>query len=332
MQSQRSRGSVALAALRPIFSLVVRACYGLLNRNLRARIGRIPGVFPFYRRLIKPLLFPPPTEEGLVLLKLPEFRMYFWPDEISGDISLGRVWEPSTTLVFRRVIRKGDTILDVGAHLGYFSLLASTICGDSGRVFAFEPHPQNYSLLKKNISLNGLTNITLVPKAVSNESGTALLREARRSSGHTIKQLPAWLEPVGIPNQAEFSVETVRLDEFFATHPVQPRLVKIDIEGAEPDALEGMRHLLKSSPEIVLVVELNSDFLCIETLARLLEGLGDLGFGFATIDDEGSRVQAGSPKEVEQRFAKLGQRITMNLLAAKERDLFARIAEKTARY
>ncbi len=330
MQSQESRESIPQALLRPVFSPLVRACYGLVNRNLRGRVGRIPGVSLVYRRFLKPLLFPPATEEGLVLLKLPEFRMYIWPDEIPGDVSLGRMWEPSTTLVFRRVIRKGDTILDLGAHCGYFTLLASILCGDSGKVFAFEPHPRNYSLLKKNLSLNGLTNVTAVQKAVSNETGTAVLREARGSRSHTIKQVPAWLKPAGIRNERELPIETVKLDEFFAKEPLQPRLVKMDIEGAEPDALEGMRNLINSSPEIVLVAELNSDYLCVDTLGRLLKGLGNMGFVFAIIDDEECRVQVGSQKELEQRFAELNQGITINLLAAKDRGLLDQLAEKAA--
>jgi FkbM family methyltransferase len=288
----------------------------------------MPGISVVYRRFLKPLLFPPATEEGLALLKQPEFSMYLWPDEMPGDISLGHEWEPSTTLVFRGVIRKGDTILDVGAHCGYFTLLASKLCGDSGRVFAFEPHPRNYSLLKKNISLNGLSNVTAVQKAVSKESGTAVLREARRSGGHTMKPLPAWLKPAGIQKATEFPIETVKLDDFFAHEPLQPRLVKMDIEGAEPDAIEGMRNLITSSPEIALIAELNPDYLCVDTLGRLLKGLGDMGFEFATIDDEEGRVQVGSQKEVEHRFAKLNQGITINLLAAKDRGLLDQLAEK----
>ena len=72
------------------------------------------------------------------------------------------------TDVVTKEIQPGDTVLDLGANIGYFTLLFAKLVGNNGIVFAFEPEPQNIALLTKNIKINNYKNVTLVPKAVSN--------------------------------------------------------------------------------------------------------------------------------------------------------------------
>jgi len=148
------------------------------------------------------------------------------------------VFERGTTEVFKRVVKRGMTVFDIGANIGYYTLLARSLVGSEGRVFAFEPHPEAYEKLKENIKLNGYTNVIPLNKAVSNKSGRTkfyLHSDSGRSSLLHPEDENKWIE-----------VETIVLDEFIEREGVTPDIIKMDIEGAEPLALEGMRKLLKT--------------------------------------------------------------------------------------
>jgi precorrin-6B methylase 2 len=93
------------------------------------------------------------------------------PEDPGGQQALGRAYEPMTTLAFHTLVQPGDRVVDVGAHVGYFTLLAARLCGPNGRVFAFEPHPDNFRLLERNIRENGAENVTAVRKAVADRAG-----------------------------------------------------------------------------------------------------------------------------------------------------------------
>lgn len=95
-------------------------------------------------------------------------------------------FEPEVTEVFLSHVMPGDVVLDIGAHIGYYTVLAARSVGNEGRVIAFEPDPQNYSLLVKNVAKNGYRNVTAVQKAVSWNSGYAQLYQTAGSSEASI--------------------------------------------------------------------------------------------------------------------------------------------------
>jgi len=99
--------------------------------------------------------------------------MWFAPgSDVYSDFTTG-TYEPVITNLFERLIEPGMVVADVGAHIGYFTLLATRQVDSTRKVYTFEPAPSNYDLLLKNIALNGYENIVPVPKAVSNSDGTA---------------------------------------------------------------------------------------------------------------------------------------------------------------
>ncbi|MFQ5861378.1 MAG: FkbM family methyltransferase [Dehalococcoidia bacterium] len=161
-------------------------------------------------------------------------------------------YESDTRLLVGNSLGPGMTMLDLGAHVGYFSLIAARCVGSSGRVFAFEPQPRVYDVLVKNIKANGFhSTIRPVRKAVSNATGAAALLLAREGSGG------ASFYPIpGASSLEKVVVETTTLDAFLAAEG-WPRvhLMKMDIEGAEKVALEGMRELAKRNLTLKLIVE-----------------------------------------------------------------------------
>ncbi|HKI21375.1 MAG TPA: FkbM family methyltransferase [Isosphaeraceae bacterium] len=159
-------------------------------------------------------------------------------------------WEIGESAEMRRLIRPGDTVVDVGANVGWYTLLASSRVGDSGRVIAFEPAQGSLSLLRKSITANYRSNVSVEPKALSDRRGSITLHihETNRG-GHSI------LEDAG--RTASVEVETVTLDEYLGGRESEIGLVKIDVEGAEGLVLAGMRETLRKRLPRTVIVEFN---------------------------------------------------------------------------
>ena len=171
--------------------------------------------------------------------------------------ALNLIHEEETTRLFKDIVRPNDTVLDLGANIGYFSLMAGKLVGANGKVFSFEPDLKNYEYLTKNIKLNKLTNIVTFNKAVSNKNGKEKFYFCSYDSGHhTLKQ------PLGIEAYAKGRsykenykiVETVAIDSFLAQYKIDVDIIKIDVEGAEALAFQGMRKTL-SKPNIKIFME-----------------------------------------------------------------------------
>jgi FkbM family methyltransferase len=157
-------------------------------------------------------------------------------------------WGPDEQKFLATRLRPGDVFYDLGAHIGFFSLLAARLVGPTGRVVAFEPSPLNAAQLERNIELNGFTNVTLVEAAVSSEAGFAQFdpandRVAARLTGHGESARDALL-----------SVRTISIDGWRAeTGFPDPGLIKIDVEGAEIAALQGALGVIQASRPVLLV-------------------------------------------------------------------------------
>jgi FkbM family methyltransferase len=162
-------------------------------------------------------------------------------------------YEKDTTLLFQSLIRRGMTVVDLGAHIGYYSLLAGRQVGEKGKVYAFEPEPSNYALLQKNISANGYDDIIIaLRKAVTSRPGVVQLFLGERDSGVT--------SMYAVPGNGRQTViaEGTSLDDFFESEGwPQVHIIKIDIEGAEKMALEGMKQVVRRNQALKLIVEFN---------------------------------------------------------------------------
>ncbi len=144
-------------------------------------------------------------------------------------------YEKDVRQVFEDCINLGDIVVDAGAHIGWHAVLLSQLVGEDGQVFAFEPEPENFALLKKNCRIGGFDNVVLENKAVSNQNGNVNLYISEENSGdHRIYASDFTRESI--------TVESVRLDDYFG--PKEVDFVKMDIQGAEVEALAGMKSLL----------------------------------------------------------------------------------------
>jgi hypothetical protein len=119
------------------------------------------------------------------------------------------------------------------------------------------------------------------------------------------------------------AVDTVALDDFFAQSSVEPRLVKMDIEGAEPLALAGMRRLIERNPSLVLISEFNPSYLDPKAGADFLDQLVAWGFDVAIIDDKRRQLAVGRKAAILKRGSEQGA--PSNLFATRDRSLFERL-------
>jgi FkbM family methyltransferase len=175
--------------------------------------------------------------ESVVRIRSGELRGWRW---IAGSSTNGcwlGTYERHMQRLFRERIRPGAIVFDVGANVGFFTLLASKLAGDSGRVYAFEPLPRNLDFLERHVRLNDLANVYVEALAVAATSGEAHFRVAQHASMG------------GLAEGGDLRVVTASLDDLIASgHVARPDFIKMDIEGAESDALRGAARLLAGGP------------------------------------------------------------------------------------
>ena len=189
---------------------------------------------------------------ALKLVDVGDFRIYVRGHDFGVGAALQRdkLWEEHVVREIRRVLTPGGVFLDLGAGIGYFSLLAASIVGDRGQVFAFEPEPGNFGLLTLSINENGFSNIRAHPHAVSDREETVLLGENLQIGNATGIRSDGRARRDGEPSRTHL-VRSVVLDAVLDALD-RLDLIKIDIEGAEPRALEGMRTLIARHRPIIL--------------------------------------------------------------------------------
>jgi FkbM family methyltransferase len=154
-------------------------------------------------------------------------------------------YERRTQQVFRNIVAPGDAVFDVGAHVGFYTLLAARLTGPGGRVVAFEPLPRNVDFLRRHVDANRLGNVSIVQAAVAERSGSAHFTKGGGPSTGS-------LVPRG--SAVELAIDLVCIDDLVGTGELPaPRVVKIDVEGAESRVLEGGRRtFVEHRPKVVL--------------------------------------------------------------------------------
>lgn len=169
-----------------------------------------------------------------------------------------RIHEKTTTDLFAKTIKEGDTVVDLGANIGYFTLLAARCAGKNGKVYSFEPEPKNFHYLSKNISINGYTQAAAFQKAASNKNGKTKLFICSYDTGHhTINQnkgIEAYSRGRKV-GENSVEVETVAMDEFFKGREHEIDVIKMDVEGAEFLAFLGLDNILRQNKKVKMFVE-----------------------------------------------------------------------------
>ena len=188
--------------------------------------------------------------------------------------------ERFTAQLFREHVRPGMAVVDVGAYLGYYTLLGARGTGPTGRVHAFECDPVNHRFLLHNLRLNGFREAVVARSAAVSDRAGSLPFFVR---GGDLSVGSLWQETGA---KAVVEVASTTLDQELGGQPVD--VLKMDIEGGEPRALEGMKATIAASPNLVMFVECNPNALAASgsSAVQLIEGLRDLGFDMSEIDEK----------------------------------------------
>lgn len=151
-------------------------------------------------------------------------------------------YEYEKRILFEKLVPKSSIVYDIGAHVGFYALLASELVGEKGKVIAFEPLPRNLLYLKRHLVLNHCVNVVIIEAAVTDSSGVSSFSEGSTNSmGHLSKG-------------GQITINTISIDEIVKREALPPpNCIKIDIEGTELLALKGAKQtLIDYCPKIFL--------------------------------------------------------------------------------
>jgi len=219
-----------------VFTVFKRAAYTLRGRHLN-RFYIVRKTLNFALSNLKP--------KSVVV----DGNQMLLDKDDSMRLSILGIYEPLAVKHFQNSIKPGDTVLDIGAHIGYYTLMAAKRVGKKGKAYAFEPNQDNCALLTKNLKLNNFKNVVLVNKAVSRSSGKVKFFLSNVSTGmHSL---------IDIDNKSEniIEIEAVSLNDFFGKKIPTVSIIKMDIEGGEYAALDGMDRLLKKNKHMTILIE-----------------------------------------------------------------------------
>lgn len=208
-------------------SFIKKTAYGLLNLvTLRKGVGRVIN--------------------GMKIKFPAKWSRYYIPD-----------YEQENYTFLRQIIKPGIQIIDIGAHIGVFSVYTSKLTGNEGRVICAEPTPGTFAVLKETLRLNDCRNVIPLKAAIGNKKGKATFYISNFEEGCNSNSL--------VKNKPEkeasgYEVQVLSIDSIVSEYELKPSLIKIDVEGAELDALKGgFDTFQKYRP--ILMVGIHPDFI-----------------------------------------------------------------------
>jgi len=220
--------------------------YLLYQKVIRVFSGHGIGKIPIIRDIHKFINFNLRPR----FVKIGKNKMFLDPNDtiVSKNLATRGVYEPIETEIVKKEIKRGDIVLDIGANIGYYTLIFSELVGENGKVFAFEPDPDNFALLNKNVQINNCHNVVLIKKGVSNKSGMAKLYLSEKNKGdHRTYDL--------LDGRKSIEIEIIQLDDYFKDYKGKIDFIKIDIQGAELNAFYGMRNIFKKNQNMKILTE-----------------------------------------------------------------------------
>ena len=230
--------------------------YGLLGKTF---LRKVPGAWNISNIVFKKLW------SNVNIIEVQGSKMYINVNDPDPKMrrtfqayGLDLVHEEATTTLFKQIVKAGDVVLDLGANIGYFTLLAAKLVGEKGKVYAFEPEPNNFGYLRKNVEMNNYKNVSAYQKAVSDTNGKARLFICPYDSGHHTINQPNGIKKYRPDHRGEIEeieIDVIALDDFLRDKTQRVDVIKIDIEGAEVLAFDGMKNLLKENQNVKIFLE-----------------------------------------------------------------------------
>lgn len=209
-------------------------------------------IYEIFLKVIRPHY----VKVGRYKLFIPQKR-YF----LSDSLFLLGEFEPNQTKIIKSLIKKGDIVIDIGANIGYYTILMSQLVGDKGKVYAFEPEEENIRLIEKSIKYNNIKNVILYPLALSDKDGEeSFFINKVNMGGHSLIKTKESVK--------EIKMKIRKLDTLINEDKI--KLIKMDTEGSEKKVLKGAKKLIgKTDP--ILIMEDGQELMQDKEVKKILE-------------------------------------------------------------
>ena len=256
--------------------------YGTKFVNFMQRHGLLPDpVRKFLRNIAHVIILDPPERTILTT----DGRRYITPKHHKGSRSYKNgTYEQELVKYLQENIKSDDIFVDVGAFIGFYSVLFSKKLNNNGQIFSIEPEQNAFKYLNLNVKLNNIKNITLINKAASSEDGSIKFRKSVSSGIGTAGGF--------VVNDEEIettSIESIKIDSLGLKNI---DWIKIDIDGHETSCLQGLSETIHNSPNLKLIIEIDpSHFNKSHDGNSLLDILKLYGFTHGIICEEGGALR-----------------------------------------
>ena len=257
------KGSEAASVFDKCILFIVKIVYLSLRISLRVTLGKKRrdrlcmkhdlDFASFWYKFYKTIRH---ANEPLLKLKMPGHNFEFYCRNNKDDFATMTIRENEIIELFRP--KQGDIVVDVGAHIGRYTIIASKRVGATGKVIAIEAHPGNYEMLNRNIKLNGLTNVISLNYAVYSKETKIKLYMPGEKSNHTIYNTLISTRATDEEKFVEVNADT--LDDLLQNNEISHadiNWIKIDVEGAELEVLKGADSIMSHSKNITLLIEVH---------------------------------------------------------------------------
>lgn len=252
-------------------------------------LGKFPFVMDFYKFIVSKTSPKRIEIDGIV---------YFLDNQDSLGLSVFGVNDETQTNLIKRTIKKDWNVIDVGAHIGYYSMLYAKLVGKKGRVFSFEPARDTFKLLTTNIAANNFTQVTAENYAVA---------EKNKKISFSVSSDPLTNKIVNQFTQGSYyQIRAISLDDYFKSFKKPIHFVKIDVEGAEYSVLQGMKMIIRKNKNIKLLIEFCPQHLeeYNQSGKKLLDLLQKFGFIFYDVSDKSKNTTLVSKSYLLKEYKK----------------------------
>ena len=241
-------------------------------------------------------------------------KLFLSKKGLALSISHYGTYEELESKIMEEKIEMGNIVVDVGANIGLHTLNMARIVGNTGQVFAFEPDPSNFEILKKNVKINNYKNIILEQKAVGDKHGRTTLYQSDHPGKHRIF-------PQTEQAKSQVQVKLTNLDNYFDSDMTDKiNFIKIDVEGLEFSVLKGMKNILKNSKKIKILFEFMPENIMEVgfTPIELLNYLTSNGFKLYCMDEKTKKLlYVSNNEEILRLCSTTNNTISRNLLCEK---------------
>jgi FkbM family methyltransferase len=267
------KGSEAVTTFDKCILFIAKIIYLGLRTSLRITLGkeRRDRLFIKYDLDYGTLwykcynIFKPTNKNTFLKFKIPKYNLEFY---CRNRDDFKSITMRENDIIERFCPKPGDVVIDVGAHIGKYTIIASKRIGANGKVIAIEAHPVNYEMLNRNIKLNGLTNVIPLNYAVYSEESRIKLYMPDEEFGYTMHHsiMFSYLSPKyslkGKENEKFIEVNANTLDNLLQKNGLSREVnwLKIDVEGAEFEVLKGATEILSNSKDICLLIEVHNPY------------------------------------------------------------------------